>query len=62
MVYPVHMSYQKIKDCMDLLLITDKKTSSYVYIKDFNRFMFNKIKGKSKVSNVVNNALLVKEP
>ena len=62
MVYPVHMSYQKIKDCMDLLLITDKKKSSYVYIKDFNRFMFNKTKGKSKVSNIVNNALLVKEP
>ena len=33
---------------MDLLLISDKIKSHYVYIKDFNRLMFNKIKYKGK--------------
>ena len=33
---------------MNLLLILDKFKSHYVYIKDFNRFMFNKTKCKGK--------------
>ena len=33
---------------MDLLLLTDENKSHYVYIKDFNRFMFNKTKNKNK--------------
>ena len=33
---------------MDLLLIFDENKSHYVYIKDFNRFMFNKRKNKNK--------------
>ena len=33
---------------MDLLLISDKFKSHYVYIKDFDRFMFNKTKYKGK--------------
>ena len=33
---------------MDLLLISDKNKSHYVYIKDFNRFMCNKTKNKNK--------------
>ena len=33
---------------MDLLLIFDKNKSHYVYIKDFNRLMFNKTKNKNK--------------
>ena len=33
---------------MDLLLIFDENKSHYVYIKDFNRFMFNKTKNKNK--------------
>ena len=33
---------------MDLLLISDKFESHYVYIKNFDRFMFNKTKRKSK--------------
>ena len=31
--YPVHISDQKFKDCIDLLMITDKNKSHYVYIK-----------------------------
>ena len=33
---------------MDLLVISNKNKSHYVYIKDFNRFICNKRKGKSK--------------
>ena len=33
---------------MDLLLIFDENKSHYVYIKDFNRLMFNKTKNKNK--------------
>ena len=33
---------------MDLLIISDKIKSHYVYIKDFNKFMFNKTKDKNK--------------
>ena len=48
MVYLVHVSDNKFDKCVDLLLITDKNKSHYVYIKDFNRFMFNKSKNKNK--------------
>ena len=33
---------------MDLLLVTDENKLHYVYIKDFDRFMFHKIKNKNK--------------
>ena len=33
---------------MDLLLVIDDDKSHYVYIKDFNRFMFRKQKIKTK--------------
>ena len=33
---------------MDLLLVTNKNKSHYVYIKDFKRFMFQKTKNKNK--------------
>ena len=41
-VYPVYLSDRS--DCMDLLLIL----GHYVYIKDFNIFMFNKTKHRGK--------------
>ena len=34
---------------MDLLLLIDNDKSHYVYIKDFNRFMFHKTKNKNKI-------------
>ena len=40
--YPVNVSDQKFKNCMDLLLISNENESHYVYIKDFNRFMCKK--------------------
>ena len=33
---------------MDLLLLNDDDKSHYMYIKDFDRFMFHKIKNKNK--------------
>ena len=47
-VYPVYLSDRRFNDWLDLLLISSGFTSHYVYIKDFNRFMFNKTKHKGK--------------
>ena len=48
MTYPVYLSNQNFDDSMDLLLISNNFVSHYGYIKDFNRFMFNKTKHKGK--------------
>ena len=45
-VYPVYLSDRG--DTMDLLLISNGLVSHYVYIKDFDRCMFNKTKYKGK--------------
>ena len=47
-VHPVYLSNQCFDDCLDFLLISNDFTSHYVYIKDFNRPMFNKTKNKNK--------------
>ena len=47
-VFPIHFSDQKFEDSMDLLLLIDNEKSNYVYIKDFNRFMFHRTKNKHK--------------
>ena len=44
--YPLYLLDQN--DSMDLLLISSGFMSHYVYIKDFNRFTFNKTKHKGK--------------
>ena len=48
LVFSIYVSNQKFKNLMDFLLIIDGDQSHYVYIKDFNRFMFHKTKNKSK--------------
>ena len=48
LTYPVYVSDQKFHNSMDLLLVSNENKSHYVYIKDFNRFMSNKTKNKSK--------------
>ena len=48
LVFPIYVSDQKFEDSMDLLLLIDNDKSHYVYIKDFNRFMFHKTKNKNK--------------
>ena len=48
LTFPIYVSSQKFENSMDWLLITDDDKSHYVYIKDFNRFMFCKTKNKNK--------------
>ena len=48
LVFPIYISNKKIKDSMDLLLLIKDNKSHYVYMKDFNRFMFKKMKNKNK--------------
>ena len=46
--FPIYVSDQKFENSMDLLLVIDEDKSHYVYIKDFDRFMFHKRKNKNK--------------
>ena len=54
LVFPIFISEPKFEDSTDLLLmdllllIDDDDKSHYVYIKDFNTFMFHKAKNKNK--------------
>ena len=48
LIFPIYVSDQKFKETMDILLLIDDDQSHYVYIKDFNTFMFHKIKNKNK--------------
>ena len=43
-----YVSKKSFDDCMSVLMIDEKDKSHYVYIKDFNRLMFNKTKNKNK--------------
>ena len=43
-VFPIYVSHQKFEDSMDLLLLIEDDKSHYLYMKDFNRFMFHKTK------------------
>ena len=48
LVFTIYISNKKFKDSMDLLLLIKDNKSHYVFIKDFNRFMFKKTKNKNK--------------
>ena len=41
LVFPIYVSRQTFEDFIDLLLLIDDDKSYYVFIKDFNRFMFH---------------------
>ena len=62
LTYPIYISDQHFENSMDLLLVTDENKSHYVYIKDFDRFMFHKTKNKTKntFAKVVYSVLVVK--
>ena len=47
-VYPLYISKKSYDQTHNLLLITKKDKSHYVFIKDFNRLMFSRIKHKDK--------------
>ena len=44
----INVFFQKIENSIDLLLLINENKSHYVYIKDFDRFMFHKTKNKNK--------------
>ena len=48
LVFPVYISDQTFKSSTDLLLLINNDQFHYVYIKDFNAFMFHKTKNKIK--------------
>ena len=48
LAFPNYISDQKFEDSMDLLLLIDDDKLHYVYIKDFDRFMFCKTKNQNK--------------
>ena len=48
MVFPIYVPDQKFENSMDLLLLINDNKSHYIYIEDFNTFMFNKTKNKNK--------------
>ena len=41
LVFPIDVSDQKFENHMNLLLLINDNKSHYVYIKDFNTFMFH---------------------
>ena len=48
LVFPIYVSDKKFEESIDFLLLIDDDKSHYVYIKDFDRFMFHKTKNKNK--------------
>ena len=48
LVFPIYVSDKKFEESIDLLLLIDDNKSPYVYIKDFNTFMFHETKNKNK--------------
>ena len=60
--YHIYLSDQKFIDSIDLLLISNKFVSHYVYIKNFKRFMLIKqnIMAKNTFVKIVYNVLVVK--
>ena len=48
LVFPIYVSDRKFEHSIDLLLLIDDGKSHYMYIKDFDRFMFHKTRNKNK--------------
>ena len=46
--FPIHISKEKFKDQMNLLLISEDEKRHYILIKDFNKFMYNQLKDKER--------------
>ena len=59
LTFPIYVSDQKFENSTDLLLVVDENKSHYVYIKDFDRFMFHKTKNKKKTFVRVAYSILV---
>ena len=48
LVFPIYVSDQNFEYSIDFLLLIDDDKSHYVYIKDFDRFMFHQTSNKNK--------------
>ena len=48
LVFPKYISDQKFENSIDLLFVTSGDKLRYVYIKDFDSFMFRKTKNKNR--------------
>ena len=48
LAFAIYVSDQQFEDSVDLLFLNDDDKSHYVYINDFDRFMFHKTKMKNK--------------
>ena len=46
-VYPLYVSKKPHTQVLNSLLITEEEKSHYVFIKDFNRLMYSKMKTKN---------------
>lgn len=46
--FPIYVSKEKNKNCMNLLLVSNDKKQHYVLIKDFNKFMYNETNHKER--------------
>ena len=51
-VYPLYISKKSYDQTLNLLLITEKGKSQYVFIKDFNRLTFERTKHKDKKTSL----------
>ena len=60
LTYPIYISDEKVHSSMDLLLLSDKNESHYVYIKDLCATK-QKIKTKNIFANVAYSVLAVKK-
>ena len=48
LTFPIYISHPKFGNLMDLLPIINENKSHYVYIKDFDIFMFHKTKNQKQ--------------
>ena len=48
LVFPTYVSNQKFEVSMDLSLLIDDDKLNYMYINNFDRFMFHKTRNKNK--------------
>ena len=48
LTFPIYISDHEFEDSIDLLLVIDENKLHYVYIKNFDRFMFHKTKKENK--------------
>ena len=59
LTFPNYILDQKFENSMNLLLVINESKSHYVYIKDFDKFVFHKTKNKNNTFEKVVYSVLV---